>query len=952
MPRKRKRSVSPPRSAIEPTVKGGGGMDEGRNDIPIQQSSGSVSQPGRSNPRSIHEHDAIISPRQRHRHSPPTHSPHYQPQTYYEQQQQRNHTYSPQAPNSNTQHPSYHHSNHNQTHRNSPDREEPPPHSSYSPQNQSSSNQPPNPHAPSHYNFANRAYAQQRDSGFNTFRVNTGPVPGPVAGGGSSVPPVGVSIPSNASPLPTPSFDYQHQRQDEDSFQYRFRPHSHSQPPATTASTSIPGSYPRLSPPLSLLRDNETENEFGSAKANGSGVRNRSWRRNGGESSLSSSDEDDVPYNPATAGGRSKVMVKYLIMKAKYRYVLDEHALLADELESLKREEHEQWTLKEVSVDEIIKSFGSDSDRFLHDRDQHAQQYQLHHDHDSTDGDLDLLRDLDKERHAFLNRDRGPTGDHERKEYIRDVGSDSHRGRDHYSNHHIRSVDLDSNGNEDTVRIPSVSNNALSSIPGSSRDNNRQSERRRQRSSSRSRLESGLDSYSYPYSRHSYRRTPPLPSTSEREHSSQAQQSLFQQDRQYVPEQRVDTGDGLGQDGQRYVSSPHPHQYPPHANVNVHRQGLISPPSSQHQSRYQSPPLPLQQRPPQPRTPPPISPHQYRESPERRRSHEESFQPQHEYREHSNQGGQGSVYGSNAYPVNDEHHAIAERETRTSENIPSSSRPRHHDRSSPHISHSSHSPDADPNSQSRSFNNRRHRSESSRERAFVTSTRPKRGRPSLEESAREREFENPMDTRGLSSTQMKNLNPAIPAQFESGRQYSPSPSQQFKIGSPSPSQRSITPQPSRQTQMQRDSMQVTSVPDQQDPIQSKSRRSSATSLHSSQLQSPPPGSTPSSRSVKVSQVGSPPLRTPLLAATLQSVNPNFSPSIPNLSRTIHSTPPPPPSLRRPSHTPPPHRLALHSPLQQKDVTTINDGRALQVEERESSNEAGRTLERGSGMDVD
>lgn len=37
--------------------------------------------------------------------------------------------------------------------------------------------------------------------------------------------------------------------------------------------------------------------------------------------SVSSDEDNGKPYNAEAMGGRSKAMVKYLIMKAKYRYV-------------------------------------------------------------------------------------------------------------------------------------------------------------------------------------------------------------------------------------------------------------------------------------------------------------------------------------------------------------------------------------------------------------------------------------------------------------------------------------------------------------------------------------------------------------------------------------------------------------------------------------------------------
>lgn len=98
--------------------------------------------------------------------------------------------------------------------------------------------------------------------------------------------------------------------------------------------------------------------------------------------SSSSGDEDGgKPYNSEAMGGRSKAMVKYLIMKAKYRYVtihrvnadlkpsitnkrkshryiMDEKGLLTDELDALKRQEKEELREKEASVDHVLRGLG------------------------------------------------------------------------------------------------------------------------------------------------------------------------------------------------------------------------------------------------------------------------------------------------------------------------------------------------------------------------------------------------------------------------------------------------------------------------------------------------------------------------------------------------------------------------------------------------------------------
>lgn len=328
MPRKRKRSASPPKVGLvgsNPGRSGLSGMGDGDSVNSIQQGVGSIS---RSNPH-LHSHDpeAIISPRSRH-HQPPIHSPHYQP-PYEQPHHTRPYSPPPQDPNSYTHPQTFYRTASGSQHYQSPPDEARHPHPitypprDRSPPNATPNNPPPNPHAPSHYNFANRAYAQQRDSGFNTFRVNPGPIPGLAAGGPSSAPPpVNVSPPLNALPILVPPSG-QHQRQDEGSLPFHHRSHSHSQHAAST-STSISTPYGRLSPPVLPPKDIETEYEMKGASANGAGRWRPSHERNrngnGNESPRTSSDEEDVPYNPATAGGRSRAMVKYLIMKAKYRY--------------------------------------------------------------------------------------------------------------------------------------------------------------------------------------------------------------------------------------------------------------------------------------------------------------------------------------------------------------------------------------------------------------------------------------------------------------------------------------------------------------------------------------------------------------------------------------------------------------------------------------------------------
>jgi hypothetical protein len=115
----------------------------------------------------------------------------------------------------------------------------------------------PDAHAPSHYNFANRTYAQhhdQRDSGFNTFRVN---------------------------------------------------PAIHDRPALSVSSTMklrAEGALDRP-PPRDDYMDYDGREEVIASSSEG--------EEDGGK-----------PYNAEAMGGRSKAMVKYLIMKAKYRYVV------------------------------------------------------------------------------------------------------------------------------------------------------------------------------------------------------------------------------------------------------------------------------------------------------------------------------------------------------------------------------------------------------------------------------------------------------------------------------------------------------------------------------------------------------------------------------------------------------------------------------------------------------
>lgn len=92
--------------------------------------------------------------------------------------------------------------------------------------------------------------------------------------------------------------------------------------------------------------------------------------------SVSSGEEDTAPWDTDKYGGRSKAMVKYIVMKAKHRWVgletferercmlmmdrfaLDENKLLISHLESLKRQEKSEWNEKETGVDRILRGMG------------------------------------------------------------------------------------------------------------------------------------------------------------------------------------------------------------------------------------------------------------------------------------------------------------------------------------------------------------------------------------------------------------------------------------------------------------------------------------------------------------------------------------------------------------------------------------------------------------------
>ncbi|KAG8925488.1 hypothetical protein FRC02_009628 [Tulasnella sp. 418] len=94
------------------------------------------------------------------------------------------------------------------------------------------------------------------------------------------------------------------------------------------------------------------------------------------QNDLSDISEDDIPpslqgqVDPATGLilGRSPSMVKYLVMKAKYRYILAEHELLLDELEMLQREETRLTQSKDQALDQLLLAeFGPSAQDFIED---------------------------------------------------------------------------------------------------------------------------------------------------------------------------------------------------------------------------------------------------------------------------------------------------------------------------------------------------------------------------------------------------------------------------------------------------------------------------------------------------------------------------------------------------------------------------------------------------------
>lgn len=230
-----------------------------------------------------------------------------------------------------------------------------------------------------------------------------------------------------------------------------------------------------------------------------------------------------------------------------------------------------------------------------------------------------MLRELDRERNAFRERERERDRDYDRGGYTTGIGHDDReRGRP-----------VDSNRDRDND-LDQMSMNIQSSLPGSrweDRDS-RQGEQRRARSSSRPRYESRLDSRSFHYSPHPYRRTPPPSLPSDREvhpdpltHPSaspaplQPSSRLEEGGNQYATRRSEHEQDDMELEYKRYPSPRHQQQ---RSSGNVREAGRVSP--AQQSGHYQSPP-PLShthhQQPQQHSVRPSVAPsHSFRESTE------------------------------------------------------------------------------------------------------------------------------------------------------------------------------------------------------------------------------------------------------------------------------------------------------------------------------------------------
>ena len=76
----------------------------------------------------------------------------------------------------------------------------------------------------------------------------------------------------------------------------------------------------------------------------------------------SDSSDDELPpslvhlFDPhsGTVLGKSPALAKYIVMKAKYQYILAEHDLLLDELELARKEEGRLRASKDVALDQLL----------------------------------------------------------------------------------------------------------------------------------------------------------------------------------------------------------------------------------------------------------------------------------------------------------------------------------------------------------------------------------------------------------------------------------------------------------------------------------------------------------------------------------------------------------------------------------------------------------------------
>lgn len=100
---------------------------------------------------------------------------------------------------------------------------------------------------------------------------------------------------------------------------------------------------------------------------NGEHVNGAGGRRSASPDFDDDDEPDDLPphlvaqLDPQTGLilGRPPAMVKYLIMKAKHNYAVEQHAQLVEELRMVRHEEHRWRKRKDALLDEVLKqSFG------------------------------------------------------------------------------------------------------------------------------------------------------------------------------------------------------------------------------------------------------------------------------------------------------------------------------------------------------------------------------------------------------------------------------------------------------------------------------------------------------------------------------------------------------------------------------------------------------------------